>query len=81
MGVYHAPLPLPEKICQIIITSAAGKATIPPKINAIASPSPLNIVFLTFPLQFRPAHLVFVRRRHFWTWDRFAPRTGNEMQK
>lgn len=46
MGVYRAPLPFPEKICQIIITSAAGKATMPPKINAIASPSPLNIVVL-----------------------------------
>lgn len=31
-------------------SSAAGKATIPPKINAIASPSPLNIVVL-------PSHL------------------------
>jgi hypothetical protein len=53
--VPRAPLFLPEKIFQIIITSAAGKATIPPKINAIASPSPLNIVIL-------PVHSVVAPR-------------------
>jgi hypothetical protein len=35
-------------------SNAAGKATMPPKINAIASPSPLNIVVLQSQLHAAP---------------------------
>lgn len=62
----RAPLLRPEGICQIMSSNAAGKATMPPKINAIASPSPLNIVVLQFQLHAAPRVLSVRAIKEIW---------------